>query len=356
LARPQRSVSIALVVVVALAGLLAAGRWLQPRLDGRTKAAVPTRPAPTAPAATGPATTSPILAIGRPAGSSAVTRVLATSSQVDAMAVTRRAVWLAVGGLVLRVDPATGRALVVPEAEAGAPVVDLEAGAGAVWAVTSAAGLLRIDPGTARLTTPNPGPVSAVAAGADGVWAVCCQGRGRRGRVTRLDPASGRAIATVGLPTRPLAVGAGPDAVWVRGAEGWLWRVDPADDRQAGAIRLTTEPGVELAGELVVAGTGIWVSDPGPGVVRRVDPRRGTEDRWEADGRDLAVTPGGMVWATSDTRLLGLGGPEVRGPRRNLHELHADRITAVETAGDGGLWLGTAQGLFHVDQRVLRRR
>jgi hypothetical protein len=244
----------------------------------------------------------------------------------------------------------------VPEVEAGAPVVDLAAGAGAVWAVTSTNGLLRIDPGTARLTAPNPGPVSAIATGAGGVWAVCCQGRGPRGRVTRLDPASGRVIATIGLPARPLAVGAGSDVVWVRGAEGWLWRVDPADGRQAGAIRLpAVQGGAELAGELVVAGAVVWVSDPGPGVVRRVDLRRGTEDHWEADGRDLAVTPGGTVWATSDTRLLGLGGPQVRGPRRGLHELHTDRITAVAAAGDGGLWLGTAQGLFHVDQRVLRQ-
>ena len=140
-------------------------------------------------------------------------------------------------------------------------------------------GLLRVDPGTARLTAPNPGPVSAVA-------------------------------TTVGLPARPLAVGADPGAVWVRGAEGWLWRVDPAYGRQAGAIRLPTVlGGAELAGDLVVAGAVVWISDPGPGVVRRVDLRRGTEDRWEADGRDLAVTPGGTVWATSDTRLLGLGGP-----------------------------------------------
>jgi hypothetical protein len=345
----------AALVVVALAALLAAGHWLRPRLDGRTEAPATVPPGPTAPVPTSPGPTSPTLATNRPAGPSQISRVVATSSPVDAIAVTRQAVWLAVGGLVLRVVPATGRALVVPEVEAGAPVVDLTAGAGAVWAVTSAAGLLRIDPGTARLTAPNPGPVSAIAAGADGVWAVCCQGRGRHGRVTRLDPASGRVIATVGLPTRPLAVGTGPDAVWVRGAEGWLWRVDPAGDRQAGATRLATVPGVELAGELVVAGAAVWVSDPGPGVVRRVDPRRGTEESWEADGRDLAVTPGGTVWATSDTRLLGLGGPEVRGPRRNLHELHADRITAVAAADDGGLWLGTDQGLFHVDQRVLRQ-
>lgn len=113
----------------------------------------------------------------------------------------------------------------MPEVDTGAPVVDLTAGAGAVWAVTSSAGLLRIDPGTARLTAPNPGPVSAIAAGADGVWAVCCVGRGPRGRVTRLDPAHGR---------------------------------------QAGAIRLPIVPdGAELAGELVVDGEAVWVSDPG---------------------------------------------------------------------------------------------
>jgi len=276
---------------------------------------------------------------------------------VDAIAVTRQAVWLAVGGLVLRVNPTTERALVVPEVEAGAPVVDLEAGAGAVWAVTSTNGLLRIDPGTARLTAPNPGPVSAIAAGAGGVWAVCCQGRGPRGRVARLDPVSGRVIATVGLPGRPLAVGAGPGAVWVRGAEGWLWRVDPAYGRQAGAVRLPIVPdGTELPGELVVDGELVWVSDPGVAIVWWVDLRRGTQDPWEADGRDLAVTPGGTVWATSDTRLLGLGGPQVRGPRRSLHELDTDRrITAMAAAGDGGLWLGTAQGLFHVDQSVLRQ-
>ena len=145
MARPKRSVSAVVVAVVALAGLLAAGQWLQPRLDGPTEAASSTRPAPTS-----PSTTSPILAIDRPAGPSHIRRLVATSSPVDAIAVTRQAVWLAVGGLVVRVDPATGRALVVPEVDTGAAVDDLTAGAGAVWAVTSHAGLFRIDPGTAR--------------------------------------------------------------------------------------------------------------------------------------------------------------------------------------------------------------
>jgi hypothetical protein len=337
--------------VLALAGLLAAGQWLQPRLDGPTEAAPSTRPAPTSPS------TSPILAIDRPAGPPGVTRIVATSSHVDAIAVTRQAVWLAVGGLVLRVDPATSRALVVSGVDAGAPPVGRPGGRG--WGGLDGDQRRRAAP-----DRPAHRPADRVAPGPGQ------RRRHRRGRgVGGVLPGPGPARA--GHPPRPgqrpghrqrrppdppLAVGAGPGAVWVRGAEGWLWRVDPAGDRQAGAIRLPTVPGgAELAGKLVVASGVLWVTDPGPGVVRRVDLRSGTEDRWEADGRHLAVTPGGTVWATSDTRLLGLGGPQVRGPRRNLHELETDRITAMAAAEDGGLWLGTARGLFHVDRSVLRQ-
>ena len=214
--------------LVAHSRVGAAGWKMPSEVDRLGRVPATTRPAPTTPVPTSPAPTSPTLATTRPAGPSDIRRVVATSSPVDAIAVTRQAVWLAVGGLVLRVDPTTGRALVVPEVEAGAPVVDMAAGAGAVWAATSTNGLLRIDPGTARLTAPNPGPVSAIAIGAGGVWAVCCQGRGPRGRVTRLDPASGRVIATIGLPARPLAVGAGSDVVWSgaprAGCGGWTRR------------------------------------------------------------------------------------------------------------------------------------
>jgi hypothetical protein len=112
LARPQRSVSAALVMVVALAGLVAAGRWLQPRLDGRTKAPAATRSTPTMPVPTAPAPTSPTLATTQPAGPSDIRRVVATSSTVDAIAVTRQAVWLAlcwpwIGSRVSRGVPAS---------------------------------------------------------------------------------------------------------------------------------------------------------------------------------------------------------------------------------------------------------
>jgi hypothetical protein len=340
-----------LVAVVALAGMLAAGRWLQPRLDHDTPVAPPTRPPPsTSPTA---ATTT------NPPGSPGITKT-ADTALVDAIAVTPRVVWIAAGGLVMRIDPVTRRKVVVPGIETVAPpVVDLTAGAGAVWAATTAGRqLLRIDPRTARLAASLSVPADAVAVDRSGVWAVCCEAGARRGRLTRLDPATGRVVKVIGLPGHAYAVGTGPSGVWVRGAGGLLWRINPTSNRVVATIPLpssdagTGPPG----GDIAVTKDGVWVSDPVAATVWRIDPQDNQVDgtQWEANGSDLAVAADGVVWASSDTRLLGLGGPEVRGPRRNLHELNTDRITAVAAAHDGGLWLGTPRGLFHVDRSVLR--
>jgi hypothetical protein len=86
LARSQRSLVAGVAVAVALAGLLVAGRWLQPRLD---------RPAPGAPTAASPAPSPP--ARTTPRGSPGITRT-ADTALVDAITVTSRWVWVAAGG------------------------------------------------------------------------------------------------------------------------------------------------------------------------------------------------------------------------------------------------------------------
>jgi hypothetical protein len=90
-------------------------------------------------------------------------------------------------------------------------------------------------------------------------------------------------------------------------------------------------------------------------MVWRIDPRRNqlTGERWEAAGSDLAVAADGVVWTSSETRLLGLGRSKAVGPYQTLFEFGADRATAVAAAPDG-LWLGTQDGLFHVDRRALQ--
>lgn len=355
MAQAQRIRSSALMVVLAVVGLVAAGRWLQPQLDRQTPVTSSTRP---------PSTARPTVTTTGPPNSPGITRT-ARTPPVDAIAVTPGSVWVAAGGLVMRVDPRTRRAIVVPGIETVvAPVVRLAAGAGAVWATTTAGRpLLRIEPRTARVAAALPVPAQAVAADRRGVWAVCCDSGAGPGRLVRIHPASGRVVKVIGLRGRPYAVGVGPSGVWVGGAGGLLWRVDPTGNRVVATIRLPssdpisgTDDADALAGAVAVTDDGVWVNNPAAATVWRIDPRRNqvTEDVFEADGDDLAVAADGLVWATSDTRLLGLGaGPEVRGPRRNLHELGTDRITATAAAGDGGLWLGTSQGLFHVTRGVL---
>jgi hypothetical protein len=96
------------------------------------------------------------------------------------------------------------------------------------------------------------------------------------------------------------------------------------------------------------------VSDPERAAVVRIDPGRNrlAGGHVEADGEDLAVAADGVVWATSGTRLLGLGRGRVDSPRRELHELSSVQIVAV-AAGRGRLWLGTPAGLFRVDPDAL---
>jgi hypothetical protein len=347
------------VVVAVLVGLLAAGRWLQPRLDHGTPEAPSTRPPLTSPAPTG----TTVATVARPPGSPGITKT-AETELVESILVSGKSVWVTAGGWVVRVDPVTRRKVRVQELGVQPATGPLAAAAGAVWVATARhQRLLRINPRTARVAGSVAVPARAIAADRSGVWAVCCGAGGRSGQLTRVDPASGRVVEAIRLPGHPAAVGIGPSGVWVRGAEGLLWRINPTSNRVVATIRLPSSNGQSYqadtgdpGGDITVTRDAVWVSNPATATVRRIDPRRNqvTDDLVEADGSDLTVAANGVVWATSDTRLLGLGGSEVLGPRRNLHELGTDRITAVAAARDGGLWLGTAQGLFHVTRSVLR--
>jgi hypothetical protein len=193
---------------VALGVLLAVG-WLQPRLNRELPAAPSTR----APAASRVTTSPTVVTTSGPQGSPGI-RKIADTAPVDDIAVTPRSVWIAAGGLVVRVDPRSRRRVVVPGIEQTEPPV-VQLTAGAVWATTTAGQqLLRIDPRTVRLAASLKVPAHGVAADGRGVWVVCCQ-VGARGQLTRVDPVSGRIVAVIRLPGNPRAVGVGPSGVWV---------------------------------------------------------------------------------------------------------------------------------------------
>jgi hypothetical protein len=219
-------------------------------------------------------------------------------------------------------------------------------------------GVLQIDPARNRVRARVAVATQARAAlgGADGVWVVCCRDDSRRGAgwLTRLVAKTGEVAARTRLPGRPDAVGVGPSGVWVRGVAGEVWRVDPDTGRMVATVRVPGGLGAR-SGTVAVASSGVWVSDPARSTVWRIDPDHNQVDlamveRLDADGAGLAVAGDGTVWATSGTRLLGLEEGAIRyGP--TLEGL-GGRITAI-AAGPDALWVAAAAGLVRVDLATL---
>jgi YVTN family beta-propeller protein len=87
-----------------------------------------------------------------------------------------------------------------------------------------------------------------------------------RGVVLRLNPASGRVTATVGVGNRPTAITAGAGSVWVtNGNDGTVTRIDPRT-----LVTKTIPVGNDPAAVAINA-SGAWVANAGDNAVVRLD-------------------------------------------------------------------------------------
>ena len=233
--------------------------------------------------------------------------------------------------------------IAAPEAESIAATIALgcEGGAvaiggGSVWVVPHLDRVaLRIDPATNRvadrISLGDRGPGAEIDGTDDMVWASVSSPSFDFERLVRIDPASGRVIASVDAPAELPVIGAG--AVWATGPDG-IYRIDPKDNSvaviQAGdcwvvtlddrafcvgpggivSIDAATNTTTKLPGEQVgrpiiafdgliwgVNGSSLWAVDPTTGL-RSVDlePPQGSAT-WAAD----AVVLDGALWATAGT-------------------------------------------------------
>ena len=180
---------------------------------------------------------------------------------------------------IVRFDPATSReeeTVALPsggvESES-ATAGHLAATRDAVWAVTSAQSVVRIDPTTAEITATASGlRASAIAAGGAGVWVL-----GFGGRLLELDERTARIRRRVKLPASDAgALAVGDDAVWVAGyKEPKLWRIGRDRGDVIGAVDL------QGGGSAVaVAGDRVWVANAIAGDDHR--GRRGRRCAWSA--------------------------------------------------------------------------
>jgi DNA-binding SARP family transcriptional activator/ABC-type oligopeptide transport system substrate-binding subunit len=144
---------------------------------------------------------------------------------------------------------------------------------------------------------------AAVRFGAGSLWSVSSEGV-----LTRIDPASGKVEATVGLGiVKPGGIAFGAGSVWVTDAYGpTLLRVDPQVNAVVDRIRLPMKGlGTDLTGGVAVGAGSVWVGHGGfnPGAwVERLDAATGRrQHRFSILGGDAnAVAFGdGALWVGS---------------------------------------------------------
>ena len=178
-----------------------------------------------------------------------------------------------------------------------------------LWVAPSFGRLTRLDPVTGRKTAPGieTGSSTAVAAAAGQLWVADSLG----GAVSRVDAATGIA-KPIPVAGRPADIAVGADAIWVTLAlEDEVARIDP----ETGSVRRTIHVGRRPAGIAVGAGA-VWVANSGDGTVSRLDPRSGdVTDTIEvgASPQDVVVAAG-RVWVSVRPRS-GDVGSDAQGAR-----------------------------------------
>jgi hypothetical protein len=196
--------------------------------------------------------------------------------------------------------------------------------------------LVRIDRGTGRVVArlPVQGRL-ALSSGAGAMWALQSgggYGRGLRGPLLRIDPATNRVVDRIVLPALGFGVVARGDGVWVWGPDDLL-RIDPRTDRVARHVVLRDDRGEATGFALAGAQAVVSTAD---GHLVRYDARTGaqltalalplTAPALQSAGGRAIVTSGGAVAAVD---------PQTGAPlwRTRL----GFRVGAVLAAG-GALW------------------
>jgi virginiamycin B lyase len=141
---------------------------------------------------------------------------------------------------------------------------------------------------------PVPGGAAAVRAGLGGVWITNSQ----TDSVLRLDPSTGKIVATIPVASGPRFFDVGAGAVWVMAQNaGAVCRIDPADNRLVG--RTVIDP-TGVHGDLTVGNGFVWFRGTAA-LVAQVDPKNGRVVRriGPGEGSGSAAAGSGQLWISA---------------------------------------------------------
>jgi virginiamycin B lyase len=288
----------------------------------------------------------------RPRSFGRVAASLHLGGQLSVVRADGAGVWVQRAGEVVRVDPQTNR--VTARVPMRPPDSDLGGvGDGSLWLTQVAQGTVtRVDPATGRTlaTIRVPGaqaPESIeVAVGPGVVWVAYDLGTLGGGIIARVDPATNTVAATVRIPDSPgeLAIGDRTVLVWTGHDSGVADQIDPATNRVAARIPVCR------GSNAVASGAGAFWITCDEGTLLRVDPvthrvaatvglggQAGSAGRVAADGSVVWVTNlGDTLFRVDPQSNTIIGSLPVTGPA-------AANITDL-AVGPGAVWLTTSDG------------
>lgn len=228
----------------------------------------------------------------------------------DFLAVDGKSVWATNDGRVERWSRKGKTAAVAMSKPCGAMAI-LD---GSLWVADCKENVLvRIDTRLAQKTATVPTGLAStgelnVVAGAGSVWVASDN---TAGRVSRVDPATNKVIATITVSPGTWYLAFGFGSLWAVSAESkTIQRIDPATNSVVKVTALGNGPGFLAAG----AGA-VWVQEQGDGTVARVDPISGDVSGRVKVGAVLKYgdidTGGGLVWVrTTEDQTFAVIDPE----------------------------------------------
>jgi virginiamycin B lyase len=261
-------------------------------------------------------------------------------------------VWVQRDREVVRVDPRTNRVtarlpMTPPGSELGA------VGDGSLWLTQVAQGTVtRVDPATGRTvaTVRVPGAEAPmgieVAVGPSAVWVAYDLGTLGGGIIARVDPATNTVAATVRIPHSPgeLAIGDRAVLVWTGGDSSVAYQIDPATNRVAAKVPVCR------GSNAVASGAGAFWITCDEGTLLRVDPVA----HRVAASVGLGGQAGSAGWVAADGSVVWVANLEdtlFRVDSRSNTIVGSGSVTGSGggyitglTVGSGAVWLTTSQG------------
>jgi len=201
---------------------------------------------------------------------------------------------------------------------------DIAVGEGGVWLATDG-GVVRLDPSTGKIVASIPvaGTAGAIATGPGSVWAAFLTQDKLSSFLVRIDPTQNRVVdQTQRFRSEALGIAVGAGGVWVttdlNGGE--INEFDPTTVRMVGSPIMLEPAGTlgathNVGGAAVLEGTTLWVSQGMSGSLTRVDTtsRSVVGSPVQVDGENVGpVVPyGSAIWVGTDANNIVSGSGHV---------------------------------------------